>query len=454
MVLDGGTLVDLEVLSPLTTGGPTLLGLVDRTRSRLGRRILRRRLLAPAQTADEIVEIQQAHQALAADASTHRRHLDDADLDGVERYLGSNWRLPSTMAGPFPMAGRFWPGTWHRQYLQDVTGGQVRVRSLLAAASGIGARVSASGAVTLRRLGEQIGALIAAPEVRELWRLTTPRSPAARLAFDRLARETARPRLTEILESLGTIEAMWSLGVASAAYNWTYPRPGSRLEAKGLVHPFLRDAAVPNDLTLDTQVRICFVTGPNMAGKSTFLKAVAIAVLLAHAGCGVPAASLEFPVVGTVFSSVQIVDSVSAGESFYLAEVRRIRALAAALQACGPAIAIVDEPFRGTNVHDAADATLAIVTRLAALPGGMTFIASHLAEIVPSISGDARIAFVHFAADAADVEPRFDYRLRAGVSTQRLGMTLLRQEGVLELLDRAAQGVSAAGQKAPIVPGR
>ena len=138
--------------------------------------------------------------------------------------------------------------------------------------------------------------------------------------------------------------------------------------------------------------------------------------------------SFEFPTVGTIFSSVQIADNLSAGESFYLAEVRRIRALAVALHDHGSAIAIVDEPFRGTNVHDAAEATLAVITRLAAHPSALTFIASHIGEVVPAIANDPRIGLFHFAADVTADVPRFDYRLREGVSAQRLGMLLLKQE--------------------------
>jgi DNA mismatch repair ATPase MutS len=182
-----------------------------------------------------------------------------------------------------------------------------------------------------------------------------------------------------------------------------------------------------------------------MAGKSTFLKATALAVLLAHTGSGVPAASMEFVPVGSVFSSVQIVENLSAGESFYLAEVRRIGALATALADYGSAVAVVDEPFRGTNVHDAAEATLALVTRLAAHPAALTFVASHVGEVIPTILADPRIAFFYFAGDATCDPPRFDYRLRGGVSDQRLGMTLLRQEGVLDRLERLlkANGVSS-----------
>lgn len=182
-----------------------------------------------------------------------------------------------------------------------------------------------------------------------------------------------------------------------------------------------------------------------MAGKSTFLKATALAVVLAHVGAGVPALSMEFAPVETVFSSVQIVDNLTAGESFYLAEVRRMGALASALDGHGSAVAVVDEPFRGTDVHDAAEATLGVITRLAAHPAALVLVASpHVGEVVPNILSDPRIKFLHFAADVTGEQPRFDYRLRDGVSEQRLGMMLLRQEGVLDHLEQAANGKMSA----------
>ena len=182
-------------------------------------------------------------------------------------------------------------------------------------------------------------------------------------------------------------------------------------------------------------MHVCVVTGPNMAGKSTFLRAVATAVLLAHAGCGVPAAAMEFPTVATIFSSVQITDDLAAGESFYLAEVRRIRALAEALHEHPAMLAVLDEPFRGTNVHDATEASLGVISRLVAHPGALVFVATHLAEVATGLRDDPRVQFLCFSADLAGDRPVFDYRLREGVSTQRLGMTLLRQERVLELLE-------------------
>jgi DNA mismatch repair protein MutS len=246
------------------------------------------------------------------------------------------------------------------------------------------------------------------------------------------------------VDGFGTIEAMWSLAVSTVEHGWRYPKPGARLSVTGLGHPFLGQRAVRNDLNLAEPVRVCFVTGPNMAGKSTFLKAIATAMLLAHCGCGVPAEAMEFPPVGTIFSSVQIIDNLSAGESFYLAEVRRMRALARALLQAGSALAVIDEPFRGTNALDTAEATLAVITRLAAHPHAIVFIASHLPEVVATLTEDPRIRLLHFAADLSGDEPTFDYQLRPGLSTQRLGMTLLRQEQVLDLLERSAAAETTA----------
>jgi DNA mismatch repair protein MutS len=328
---------------------------------------------------------------------------------------------------------------WYRPYLQDVERGRTFVKSLLESAADLRGRLARTEATLLRDLGDEIGTLMERATTQELRHLGSLRSSASRLRFDQLAREGAKSSLTKLLQSVGSLEALWSIGVATSEHGWTYPRPSSRLRVIGLYHPFLARNAVPNDLDLDDQVRVCFLTGPNMAGKSTFLKATALAVLLAHAGSGVPASSMEFAPVGTLFSSVQIADNLSAGESFYLAEVPRIGALALALDDHGSAVAVVDEPFRGTNVHDAAEATLAVITRLAAHPAALVFVASHLGEVVPAILADPRIAFFRFTADVTGERPTFDYRLREGVSEQRLGMTLLRQEGVLDRLEHSAE---------------
>ena len=416
-----------------TVRGTTLWTLVNRTRTRAGSENLRERLLNPPHDADKILALQRAHQELAADARAYRHALDRTAADEVERYLSVTWQLPRDMPPMIRLR------KWYRQYLQDVERGSTFVTSLLESAVDLRGRLARTDALILRHLGDEIGALMERAATQELRGLVSMRSSASSLHFDQLAREGAKSTLTGLLHCVGRLEALWSIGVATSEHRWAYPRPSSRLRALGLFHPFLGGNAVPNDLDLDDQVRVCFVTGPNMAGKSTFLKATALAVLLAHAGSGVPAASMEFAPVGALFSSVQIADNLSAGESFYLAEVRRIGALALALDDHGSAVAVVDEPFRGTNIHDAAEATLAVITRLTAHPAALVFVASHVGEVVPAILADRRVAFFSFTADVTGDRPTFDYRLRQGVSEQRLGMTLLRQEKILDRLEHSAR---------------
>lgn len=432
MFLDPSTLQDLDVLPVPQRRGATLWSMVNRTRTRAGGEALRQCLLEPPHTAGDILARQQAHHTLAT-GTTYRALLDKTDLDSVERYLASTWQHPDEM----PALARF--KHWYPQYLNDVGQGHRAVAGLLAAADGLRMALTNTDAPVLQAFAGELTTLLDDPRVRVLARATDEESPAALRSFDALARgEEARAVLTNAIRTVANIEASWSLGAITAEHGWSYPTPCRRLRVAGLVHPFLGARAVPNDLHLDDRVRVCFVTGPNMAGKSTFLKAVALAMLLAHAGCGVPAASMEFPVVTTVFSSVNVRDDVGAGESFYLAEVRRIGALATALCEHGAAVAIIDEPFRGTNVHDAAEATLATITRLANHPAALVFVASHVGEVVPAIADNPAVALLHFAADITPAQPVFDYRLREGVSTQRLGMLLLEQEGVLALLDRAS----------------
>src|SRR5690606_21268670 len=92
----------------------------------------------------------------------------------------------------------------------------------------------------------------------------------------------------------------------------------TRLHATGLVHPQVKNA-IPNDVALDQQNRLLFLTGPNMAGKTTYLRAVATALYLGHLGMGVPAARFSFTPVDRLFSSISISDDVHTGTSYFLA---------------------------------------------------------------------------------------------------------------------------------------
>ncbi len=143
MFLDTATLQDLEIVPTQGRRGPTLWSMVDRTRTRAGAQALRQRLLAPPDTADEIVALQQAHRMLA-EGDGYRSLLDRADLNGVEEYFAATWQLPDSMPGLARLR------TWYRQYLHDAVQGQRRVAGLLATARAVADRLLTSRVARLR----------------------------------------------------------------------------------------------------------------------------------------------------------------------------------------------------------------------------------------------------------------------------------------------------------------
>ncbi len=438
MAVDSSTLRDLEVFSSFDAEGMTLFALLDRTRSWIGKESLRRRISTPVSGPARIVELQIAHQTLAGESDAVRAALNDAELDAVSAYLGSRWEPARSRSRVARAAEAVWMGMRENRFLRDAERGRDRVVALLTAAARLVDLLGAAPSELVRANAREIRATTESPTLARLRNPGPERSTAsAILAFDQVARGPGKPLLEHLLRQLAELEAMWSLGAATREHGWSYPIVSTgACSVRGLAHPFLGQRGIPNDITLDRVTRVCFLTGPNMAGKSTFLKAFALSTYLAHLGCGVPAIAMTFQPVRSLFSSVQISDSIAAGESFYLAEVRRIRALATLLGGLESVVAVIDEPFRGTNVHDATEASLALVKRLAAHPNALVLVASHIAELAPEIEGDSRVRLLHFAARMDGGNPAFDFVLREGVSTQRLGMALLRQEGVLDLLDR------------------
>ena len=128
-------------------------------------------------------------------------------------------------------------------------------------------------------------------------------------------------------------------------------------------------------------------------------------------------------------------DDLRNGVSYFRAEALRVKAIAQAIAEGYRVVAILDEPFKGTNVKDALDASLAILERFAARRDCLFMFSSHLIELSERLSSTGQIDCRYFEAEEGEGRLRFDYLLRPGVSSQRLGMRVLREEGVFELLD-------------------
>ena len=121
--------------------------------------------------------------------------------------------------------------------------------------------------------------------------------------------------------------------------------------------------------------------------------------------------------------------------SFFRAEGLRIKAIAQALADGYRVIALMDEPFKGTNVKDAFDASRAVMERFASKANCLFMFSSHLIELSEQLGGLDQVDCRNFEAQENAGKLSFEYVLRAGVSSQRLGMRVLHEEGIFELLD-------------------
>lgn len=196
----------------------------------------------------------------------------------------------------------------------------------------------------------------------------------------------ALPRLQRTAQGVKLLDAMAAL--AKVAQENGYVRP-SILEEGGILikdgrHPVVEqslghDRFVPNDAHLDEEARMMIITGPNMAGKSTYMRQVALIALMAHMGSFVPAASAEIPVIDRIFTRVGASDDLYAGQSTFMVEMTE---LAAILKFATPrSLLILDEVGRGTSTFDGLSIAWAVVEHIAEKTRAKTLFATHYHEL-------------------------------------------------------------------------
>jgi DNA mismatch repair ATPase MutS len=231
------------------------------------------------------------------------------------------------------------------------------------------------------------------------------------------------------------------MGLATARLGWALPEVldahDFEVEADELHHPFVADS-VGNPIGLNGGEPMVFLTGPNMAGKTTYLRAAALALILGQVGMGVPAARARLTPVEVLLTSLNPADNLRAGLSFFFSEVLRVRQAAEHLAQGRRCFVLFDEVFKGTNVRDALEASTAVILGFAkARRSGFVF-SSHLTELVDTLESEARIRFYHFDGRVVDGKAEYSYRVRPGVSDQRLGIHLLEQADIPELIAKIA----------------
>jgi DNA mismatch repair ATPase MutS len=157
---------------------------------------------------------------------------------------------------------------------------------------------------------------------------------ASPLRVDRAYRGELLEGIRRALSAVAELDALNAMALSTAALGWTMPQfvesEQFLLDAEGVLHPFV-ETPVPNPVHLSGGHPMIFLTGPNMAGKTTYLRSIALVVLLAQLGMGVPAARARLTPVEALFTSLNPFDNLKAGLSYFLAEVLRVKAAATLL---------------------------------------------------------------------------------------------------------------------------
>jgi DNA mismatch repair ATPase MutS len=447
MQVDRATLRDLSILDQ-GDDGMSLFALLDRTRTRLGRKALRARMGALPPGA-ELQRMQDAVRHLSTRLGSAPSAVESVDPDAVDEYLSLKWQALTKRSRAGRLIERVTLRLGFRDAVRQISRGVGSLHVLLEGLQRVVDSITPGPAV-LEEYAKKLSELTSAGLLPEVRRHANARSLAAVLDADRLARGPVRDSIREVLTILSDLDALCALASATVEHEWCFPEivdAEGVMEIRGLRHAFL-PGGVGNDIDVSGQRRVLAVTGPNMAGKSTLLKATGVAVYLTHLGCGMPASRARVSRFDSLLASLYIRDSLSNGQSFYVNEVRRIRDLISLLDSTPRVFALLDEPFKGTNVHDASEATALLLDGLCAQVASTTILATHLSAVVRSRSHDQCLATGYLGALEGESGLVFDYRLHPGVSDQRLGMVLLEREGVAPALAsaiaRRAQRVGTA----------
>ena len=190
------------------------------------------------------------------------------------------------------------------------------------------------------------------------------------------------------------------------------------------------------DLVLKPEQNFLFLTGANMAGKSTLIKAVGSSVFMAHIGLGVPAKKMKLTLFDGLLTNINVSDNIARGESYFFNEVQRIKNTIYKINDGKKWLVLIDELFKGTNVQDAMKCSLTVIKGLIKIKNSLFILSTHLYEIGEELKQFPNIGFKYFETNVSDDQLEFSYQLKEGISNDRIGYVILRREKVVEMLEK------------------
>jgi DNA mismatch repair ATPase MutS len=258
-------------------------------------------------------------------------------------------------------------------------------------------------------------------------------------AYDALFRLREYRKIKDLLDQIYYLDVYLSVAKLAVERRFVFPRALDKsrhsVKFEGVYHPELKEP-VGNDLRMDPGKNVIFLTGANMAGKSTFLRSISTAVYIAHVGFPVAARSMEFSVMEGIYTTINLPDNLGIGASHFYSEVLRVKKVATELSEGKSLFIVFDELFRGTNVKDAHEATVAITDAFAKNKSSLFIISSHIVEAGEELRQEPAIGFQYLPTRMNGHIPEYSYTLEDGITDDRHGMIIIRNEGILDILKK------------------
>lgn len=438
MFIDSHTLRDLEIFqSP--SGGSCVFDKINFTATSGGKQKLKQFLTKPCETLEQVQSVQETVTFLINNFNSLSFPFNDLQLKSLEAYLGSNIEPVRSAKNKFYL-------TALNNYLIDkgayliLKGGLLDLYQFTENLKTFFVLLKHQRPGPIHQFLTEAHQFLTDSTIchfLEKIRFKRYQSILDVYRIDFYIRTIQKERVLSLLERVYEFDALLSMARASAQLKLCIPRFVDQNEAvfdvQGLYHLLVKNP-VANSIDFSNNKNVLFLTGPNMAGKTTFLKALGVAVLLAHVGMGVPAHSMKLSFTNRLITSISIEENLFKGQSYFYAEVLRVKHLAESLSEGYRVFALFDELFKGTNVGDAYEASKLIISGFHNWKDSIFVISSHLFELGGFLESLSQCKFYHFDISPVDQPLTFDYTLHPGISETRLGLTIINNEGIPELL--------------------
>lgn len=271
--------------------------------------------------------------------------------------------------------------------------------------------------------------------------------------FDKLRKKIAgcAPEIQKAAHAVARLDVYVSFSVVSETNGYVRPKWNDKgiIKIKGGRHPVVEQMMpgrfVSNDTTLDNgKNQIAIITGPNMAGKSTYMRQVALIVLMAQIGCFVPAESANLCIVDRIFTRVGASDDLGSGQSTFMVEMNEVANILR--NATSKSLLILDEIGRGTSTYDGLSIAWAVIEYIAnrKILGAKTLFATHYHELTQLEEKMDNVKNYCFAVQEKEKDLIFLRKLIRGGADRSYGIEAARLSGVPEMVIDRAKEISAS----------